>query len=81
MIVSRTFHHGIPYTFSVDEKKIVQSENAHRKKFLEYAQNLLEMKLPNGFSHPPRASGMRFPLLHSSDTFSCYVYSRAGIIH
>jgi hypothetical protein len=63
MIQSRTFYHGIPYTLSFDETKIAESKSLHRKKLLKYIQDLLEMKLPNGFSHPPRASGMRFPQL------------------
>lgn len=62
-MISKTFHHRIPYIFSFDEKKIKESENSHKRKFLEYAVDLLEMRLPDGFSHPPRASGMRFPRL------------------
>ena len=67
MIRSRTFNHGIPYTLTFDEKKIRESENYYKKKFLEYVCNLLDLKLPLGFSHPPRASGMRFPLLECSE--------------
>ena len=63
MMLSRTFHHGIPYTFSFDEKKVAESGNCHKRKFLDYARTLLEIRLPDGFSHPPRASGMRFPRL------------------
>lgn len=63
MITEKTFHHGIPYTFSVDTEKILKSENPYRKKFLEYTQTLLENRLPHGFSHPPRASGIKFPQL------------------
>ncbi|MGD2250134.1 MAG: hypothetical protein PVF58_17155 [Candidatus Methanofastidiosia archaeon] len=63
MKTERTFYHGIPYTFSVDEEKIQESENRYRKKFLEYTQTLLENRLPHGFSHPPRASKMQFPRL------------------
>lgn len=63
MIQSRTFHHGISYTLSFDEEKIEKSENSHKRKFSEYIKNITEGRLPDGFSHPPRASGMRFPLL------------------
>jgi len=63
MILSKTFQHGIPYTLSFSERKISESENRHKRKFLEYIRSLLEMRLPAGFSHPPRASGMRFPQL------------------
>ncbi len=63
MRIEKTFHHGIPYTFLFDEKKITESENRHKRKFLEYSRNLLETRLPDGFSHPPRASRMRFPQL------------------
>lgn len=63
MIVSKTFNHGVPYTFSFDEEKIKNSGNRHSRKFSEYARSLLESRLPDGFSSPPRASGMRFPLL------------------
>lgn len=65
MIVSRTLHHGIPYTLSFDEKKILESENFYKRKVLDYVKDLLEKKLPGGFSHPPRASGMHFPRLPS----------------
>jgi len=61
--MEKTFYHGIPYTFLFDEKKIKESENHHKGKFLTYSQNLLETRLPDGFSHPPRASRMRFPRL------------------
>ncbi len=63
MILSKTFNHGVPYTLSFSERKIMESENPHKKKFLEYTRSLLETRLPDGFSTPPRASGMRFPLL------------------
>lgn len=62
-MISKTFHHGIHYTLSFDEKKIAESENRHKSKFLEYVRTLLHTRLPDGFSHPPRASGMRFPRL------------------
>ncbi|MBU7024872.1 MAG: hypothetical protein HXS40_11980 [Theionarchaea archaeon] len=65
MRVDRTFHHGIPYTFSFDEEKIVDSENGYKNRFLDYARSLLNGNLPDGFSAPPRASGMRFPMLES----------------
>lgn len=67
MIVSRTFHHGVPYTFSFDEEKIRKCENRHQRKVLEYVNTLMEIRLPDGFSSPPRASGMRFPLLKCSE--------------
>ncbi len=62
-MISKTFHHGIHYTLSFDEKKIAESKNRHKSKFLEYVRTLLHTRLPDGFSHPPRASGMRFPRL------------------
>jgi hypothetical protein len=63
MTLSKTFHHGIPYTFSFDKKKVLESENCHKRKLLKYMQDLVDTRLPNGFSHPPRASGMHFPVL------------------
>ncbi len=68
-MISKTFYHGIPYTLSFDEKKVMESENPHRRKFLEYLRTLLESKLPDGFSNPPRASGMRFPQLQSYEIY------------
>ncbi|MBU7021760.1 MAG: hypothetical protein HXS41_11935 [Theionarchaea archaeon] len=65
MRVDRTFQHGIPYTFSFDEEKIVNSENRYKNRFLDYARGLLNSRLPDGFSSPPRASGMRFPMVNS----------------
>jgi hypothetical protein len=71
MMISRTFHHGICYNFAFDEQKILTSENSHNDRFLKYLHNLLHMRLPDGFSNPPRASGMRFPQVNRVEIEHC----------
>jgi hypothetical protein len=71
MMISKTFYHGIGYQFAFDEQKIENSCNTHKERFLEYLHTLLHKRLPNGFSNPPRASGMRFPRLHQFEIEHC----------
>lgn len=89
MMISRTFRHGICYNFAFDEQKIEDSYNPHQERFLDYLRALLHTRLPNGFSTPPRASGMKFPQLaqveieHQLKDFARYVHrlSIAGSRH